>query len=134
VKRQQRLAFREILAKEEGRIASTLEHKAIVASWLAKAYPQKASAFYSLKHTALRQLFRVRGSTPIIRDAWTTSRGFLLSVRLVSTNSLLHIPFDQLLPDTQLINEARVAELAKRKWWRPVQRQKHAYRTNRNAA
>lgn len=134
MKKRHRLTFWEIVAKEEGRIVHTLEGTARTASWLAKAYPRKARAFYCLKHEALRQLFLVPGSAPVVRDAWTTGRGILLSVQLVRTKSFLHIPFDQLPPDTQRTHEARAAELAKRKWWRPVRRPRHAYHANSNAA
>lgn len=131
---KQRLTFREIVAKEQARMARTLEDKARMASWLAKAYPRKARAFYLVKHAAVRQLFRVPNSVPIIRDAWGVSRGILLSVKLVHTNSLLHVPFEELMPETQQTYVAWVSDCARRKRWQPVQTVRCPYRSFSDAA
>jgi len=82
---KERKTFREILHETAPETALKLEVKARHASWLAKIRPEHSFELYSIKHAALRQLFRVPAHVPIICDAWTTSHGFLLSVRLNRT-------------------------------------------------
>jgi hypothetical protein len=118
-----RKTFQEILREEAPRNAWQLETKARSASWLAKLEPQHSSALYSVKHAALRQLFLVVPHAPVIRDAWTTGRGFLLSVRLQGTGSMLHVPFHALRVTTQQAHGLWVARRARgRHWQRPPQR------------
>lgn len=93
---RRRRTFRDILRSEAPRIAQALEKKARIASRLAKIQPHQASQLYSLKYTAVRQLFRIPGQMPAISDAWTTHRGYLLSIQLRRTGSSLHCPFRQL--------------------------------------
>jgi hypothetical protein len=118
---QLRKTFQEILSEEAARSAWKLETKARNASWLAKIQPEQASKLYSIKDAALRQLFRIPDHAPVIRDAWTTNRGFLLSIRLKSTVSLLHAPFDKLDPETQRTQGAWIAQRARgRRWQKPA--------------
>jgi hypothetical protein len=117
---QRRKTFQEILREEAPRNAWRLETKARSASWLAKLEPQHCSALYSVKHAALRQLFLLPRHAPVIRDAWTTDRGFLLSVQLQSTGSMLHVPFDALRVTTQQAHGLWVARRARgRRWQTP---------------
>lgn len=114
---QGRKTFQEILREEAPRNAWRLESKARSASWLAKLEPRHSSALYSVKHAALRQLFGVPQHAPLIRDAWTTGRGFLLSVQLQSTGSMLHLPFDALRGATQQVLGLWIARRARGKQW-----------------
>jgi hypothetical protein len=121
--RQGRKTFQEILREEAHRNARRLETKARSASWLAKLEPRHSSALYSVKHAALRQLFGMPLHAPAIRDAWTTGRGFLLSVQLQSTGSLLHVPFGALNGATQQAHGLWVARRARGRQWRtPMKR------------
>ena len=117
-----RKTFQAILSEESGRIASRLEAKARQASWLAKLQPSSSGELYSIKHAALRQLFKVPAYEPLIRDAWTTSHGFLLSVRLRRTGSLLHVPFGELNAKTQEMQGVWISRRARGRWWRPTLR------------
>jgi hypothetical protein len=117
VDKQGRKTFREILREEAHRNARRLETKARSASWLAKLEPQHSSALYSVKHAALRQLFGIRQHAPAIRDAWTTGRGFLLSVQLQTTGSFLHVPFGALAIATQQAHGLWVARRARGRHW-----------------
>jgi hypothetical protein len=122
---RQRKTFQEILREEAPRNAGKLETKARSASWLAKIQPKHSSELYSIKHDALRQLFRMPEHTPVIRDAWVTGRGFLLSVRLRRSHSLLHMPFDELKMTTQQAHGTWVAQRARgRSWRRPLKTQR----------
>jgi hypothetical protein len=122
---RQRKTFQEILQEEAPRSVSKLEVKARNASWLAKIHREHSSRFYSIKHAALRQLFRIRTHAPIIRDAWTTSQGFLLSVLLRKTNALLHVPFNELNTDIQRAHGRWIARRARGKWWEEPRRTKY---------
>ena len=119
---KQRKTFQEILREEAPRSASKLESKARSASWLAKSQPQCSSELYSIKHAALSQLFRLSEHAPVICDAWITGRGFLLSVRLRRTGSLLHLPFDALRITTQQAHGTWVARRARGRYWQRPQR------------
>jgi hypothetical protein len=120
---KQRRTFREILREEAPRNAWKLETKARHASWLAKIQPQCSAGLYSIKHAALTQLFRISEHAPIIRDAWVTGRGFLLSVLLRRAGSLLHMPFDALTVTTQQVQGAWIARRARGRYWqRPARR------------
>jgi hypothetical protein len=110
--REGRRTFREILRGEGPRIARELENKARAASRLAKIHPVNASTLYSLKNRAIRQLFRIPGERPFIRDAWTTRQGILLSIRLSRTGSFLHFPFEELHAPTQEFYRAWIAKRA----------------------
>ena len=112
-----RKTFRVILQEEAPRNALKLEAKARSASWLAKLQPGQSSALYSVKHAALRQLFEVPRHAPVIHDAWTTGRGFLVSVQLQSTDSMLHVPFNALRVATQQAYGLWVARRARGKRW-----------------
>lgn len=114
---KQRKSFQEILREEAPRSAWKLEAKARSASWLAKIHPEYSSAFYAIKHAALKQLFRIPAHAPVIRDAWTTSRGFLLSVRLRETNALLHAPFNELNTEIQRMHGHWIVRRARGRWW-----------------
>jgi hypothetical protein len=114
---KERKTFREILQEAAPETALKLEVKARHASWLAKIEPQYSSELYSVKHAALRQLFRVAEYAPLIRDAWTTNRGFLLSVRLNRTGSLLHVPFSELNAATRQTQGAWIARRARDRRW-----------------
>jgi hypothetical protein len=116
---QQRKTFNDILQEEAPRNAWKLETKARSASWIAKTQPEGSRSLYSIKHAVLRQLFRVPGQAPVIRDAWSSASGFLLSVRLRRTRSLLHVPFEELRITTQQAHIAWVAQRARGRWWRP---------------
>jgi hypothetical protein len=113
-----RKTFQQILREEAPRNARTLEAKARSASWLAKIQPTHARELYSVKHAALRHLFRIAGYSPVILDAWSSGRGFLLSVRLKRTRALLHVPLNELMITTQQAHAPWVAERARGKWWR----------------
>jgi hypothetical protein len=117
-----RKTFQAILSEESGRIASRLETKARQASWLAKIQPASSGELYSIKHAALRQLFKVPAYEPLIRDAWTTNRGFLISVRLRKTDSLLHVPFGELNAKTQQKHGVWISRRARGRWWRQMPR------------
>lgn len=116
----QRKTFQDILRQEAPLCAWKLETKARHASWLAKLHPGQASELYSVKHAALRQLFRISAHAPLVRDAWTTPQGFLLSVQLARTGSLLHVPLNELNVVTQQAHVAWAARRARGKWWRPL--------------
>lgn len=110
-------SFEEILREEAPHSAQKLEAKARNASWIAKIRPEHSNKLYAIKHDALRQLFRIPAHAPLISDAWTTSRGFLLSVRLSRTGSLLHVPFGELNAKTQQSHGLWVARRARGKRW-----------------
>ena len=93
---RERRTFQQILQQEQPRIARELELKARIASKVAKVQPRSASILYQLKNRALRQLFSLPGHMPLVRDAWTTNCGILLSIKLYRTDSWLHFPFEQL--------------------------------------
>jgi hypothetical protein len=122
MRQKQRKTFQEILQEEASGSALKLEIKARQASWLAKIRPERSPGLYSIKHAALRQLFRVPEHAPVIRDAWTTSHGFLLSVRLNRTGSLLHVPFDELNFATQQTQGVWIARRARGRWWQAPRR------------
>lgn len=115
----QRKTFEQILRDEAPRNARRLETVARQASWIAKIEPSQSRALYSVKHAALRQLFRIPAQAPLIRDAWCTNEGFLLSVRLRRTRSSLHIPFNELNVITQQAQATYIAERAQGRWWHP---------------
>jgi len=115
----QRKTFRAILREEAPRNALRLETKARAASRLAKVESQHASSLYAIKRAAIQQLFRIPAYSPAIRDAWTTDRGFLLSVGLMGTGSLLHLPFDALSSETQESKGSWVSERARGRRWLP---------------
>jgi len=114
----ERKTFQQIVQEEASRSARKLETKARQASWIAKIQPDQSQPLYTVKHAALRQLFRIPTQTPIIRDAWSTSNGFLLSVRLRRTRSLLHVPLNELSVVTQQTQAAWIAQRARGRWWR----------------
>jgi hypothetical protein len=116
---ERRKTFKEILQKEAPRSARRLEATARNASWLAKIHPEYSSELYAIKHAALRQLFRIPGQAPVILDAWSSASGFLLSVQLRRTRSLLHVPFEELRITPQQAHAAWVAQRARGRWWRP---------------
>ena len=118
MRKGQRKTFEEILREEAPQSAQKLEAKARNASWIAKIHPQHSAMLYAIKHDALRQLFRMPTHAPLIRDAWTTSRGFLLSVRLTRTGSLLHVPFGELNAKTQQTHGVWISRRARGRWWR----------------
>lgn len=122
MRRGHRKTFEEILREEAPRSAGRLETKARNASWIAKIRPQHSAKLYAIKHDALRQLFRIPTHAPLIRDAWTTSRGFLLSVRLRRTGSLLHVPFGELNAKTRQAHGVWISRRARGRWWRRNQR------------
>jgi hypothetical protein len=124
---KERKTFREILQKAAPETALKLELKARHASWLAKIEPQYSSELYSVKHAALRQLFRVPEYAPVIRDAWTTNRGFLLSLRLNRTGSLLHVPFNELNAATRQMQGAWIARRARDRWWQSQRRMRQQF-------
>lgn len=93
---KERRTFQQILQQERPRIARELEMKARIASKVAKLQPRRTSTLYELKNRAVRQLFRLPGHMPLVRDAWTTDCGILLSIKLSRTDSWLHLPFEQL--------------------------------------
>jgi hypothetical protein len=119
---KERKTFQEILREEAPESAFKLEIKARNASWLAKIQPAHSPGLYSIKHAALRQLFCVPEHAPVIRDAWTTSHGFLLSVRLNRTGSLLHVPFDELNATTRQAQGAWIGRRARGRWWQGPRR------------
>jgi hypothetical protein len=123
-----RKMFQEILREEAPRSVRKLETKACSASWLAKIHPEYSSGLYSIKHAALKQLFRIPAHAPVIRDAWTTSRGFLLSVRLRETNALLHVPFSELNIEIQRAHGRWIARRAYGRWWQESRRNRHTIR------
>ena len=112
-----RKTFQDILCEVASRNAATLERKARWASWLAKIRPEHSTALYSIKHASLRQLFKVPAYAPLIRDAWTTGQGFLLSIRLRHTNSLVHLPFNQLTSEVQRVQGTWIARRARGRHW-----------------
>jgi len=118
----QRKTFHEILQAEAAHNAQKLETKARQASWLAKLHPERAADLYAIKHAALRQLFHIPEHAPVIRDAWTTGRGFLLSVQLSRTSALLHLPFDQLTLPLQRMHGSWIARCARGRRWGPLQK------------
>lgn len=118
--RRERKTFRDVLQKAAPRIARELEIRAQTASRLAKIQPRHAAQLYSLKSEAIRQLFRIPGQMPFIRDAWTTQRGFLLSIHLCQTGSFLHVPFEKLTEAAQQFYGAWVAKRAHGNRWQPV--------------
>ncbi len=69
--------------------------KARIASKLAKLDSVNPAVLYAVKNAALQGLFSVPGFNPLVRDAWSTPRGVLLSLKLNRTNSWLHLPFHQ---------------------------------------
>jgi hypothetical protein len=79
---QQARTFRQILEDVSADNAQRLETKARQASWLAKIHQPQPAKLYEIKHDALRQLFRIPNHMPVIRDAWISARGYLLSVWL----------------------------------------------------
>jgi len=119
---KQRKTFQEILREQAARSAWKLETKARSASWLAKIHPEYSSGLYAIKHAALRQLFRIPGHAPVIRDAWATSQGFLLSVCLKNTDALLHAPFNELNTGIQRAHGSWIARRASGRWWQKPQR------------
>jgi len=123
-----RKSFRDILREEAPRSAWKLETKARHASWLAKIRPGCSSELYAIKHAALRQLFCIPAHAPMIRNAWTTARGFLVSVELARTGSRLHVPLDALNLSTQQAHAAWVMRCARGKWWRPRPKARRATR------
>jgi hypothetical protein len=96
-----RLTFRDILRQEAPQNAKALETKACTASRLAKIQPRHAAQLYFVKDLAVRQLFRIPGQMPFVRNAWTTEHGFLLSIRLCKTGAFLHLPFEELTDAAQ---------------------------------
>jgi len=119
--KQQRKTFREILLQEAPRIARRLEIKARLASKLAKIQPVNASTLYSLKYCAVRELFRLPGHSPLIRDAWTAERGILLSIKLNGTDSWLHVPFHVLNVAARNFYGPWVARRARGNPWQSTQ-------------
>jgi hypothetical protein len=117
---RRRLTFDEILREEAPRTTAELEAKARTASRLAKIQLTKASTLYSLKNRAIRQLFRIPGQMPFIRDAWTTHCGLLLSIRLTRTGSFLHFPFEELNAAVREFYGPWVARRARGKRWEPM--------------
>jgi hypothetical protein len=113
----QRRTFQEILRAESPRIARALETKARTAAWLAKTNPHTAQRLYSLKSQAVRQLFRIPGQMPLVRNAWKTQQGFLLSIRLRRTHSSLHFPYQELSILAQRLYAKWVADRARGKRW-----------------
>ena len=107
-----RKTFEQILQDVAPRNARSLELKARWASWLAKVEINQSEALYEIKNDALRQLFRIPSQEPVIRDAWTSGRRYLLSVRLRRSRSLLHVPFDELRITTQQKHGMWVAQRA----------------------
>lgn len=92
--KKERRTFQEILEQERPRIARELEIKARIASKVAKVC--SASALYQLKYRAVRELFKLPGHMPLVRNAWSTDCGILLSIKLCRTDSWLHFPFEQM--------------------------------------
>lgn len=117
---ERRKTFREIIREESPRMAHELETKAQTASRLAKIQPEHAAKFYAIKYTAVRELFRMPGHAPLIRDAWTTEAGILLSIRLTETGALLHFPFDRLYSATQQFFRRWASRRAEGKRWNAV--------------
>lgn len=117
-----RKTFKEILREEAPRVARELEKKACTASRLAKIQPVQAVALYALKNDAVRQLFRIPGEMPFVRDAWTTRQGFLLSIRLCRTGSFLHFPFEELTASARQFYRPWVTARASGKRWQQVVR------------
>ena len=126
--RRDRRTFRRILQSTASLNAQRLEIKAQTPSWLAKIEPEHEAALYALKHNALRQLFRIPNHSPTIDDAFTTTRGFLLSVRLNETGAFLHLPFDQLNTEVQRAHEAWIAHRARGKNWQTIPRNASGHR------
>jgi hypothetical protein len=120
--KQRKKTFQEVLREEAPRSAWKLETKARCASWIAKIQPEHSCELYPVKHAALRQLFRIPAHAPVIRDAWTTSRGFLLSVRLKRTGALLHVPFNELNATTRQQHGSWIARRARGRWWQTPDR------------
>jgi hypothetical protein len=112
-----RKTFQEIVQGVAPRIARELELKARIASKIAKIQPIQAAALYSLKNRAVRRLFRTAGHAPLVRDAWTTAKGFLLSLKLTHTESWLHFPFDELTAATQRFYRPWVTKRARGNPW-----------------
>lgn len=118
--KSQRKTFRQILQEEGPRIADHLETRARHASKLAKIQPACATTLYSLKCRAVRELFRLPGHAPFIRDAWTTHRGLLLSIKLTQTDSWLHVPLNELTAAAQQFYGPWAAKRAAIKRWQPA--------------
>lgn len=112
-----RKTFQDIVWEESPRIARELEKKARTASRLAKIQPKHAAKLYAIKYAAVRELFRMPGQTPFVRDAWTTEAGILLSIRLAGTGALLHFPFERLHTATQKFFRPWASRRAQEKQW-----------------
>jgi hypothetical protein len=113
----QRKTFQQILQGEAPRIARQLEMKARIASKLAKMDSVNPAILYAVKNAALQRLFSVPGFNPFIRDAWSTPRGVLLSLKLNRTDSWLHFPFHELNPPAQRFFGAWIAKRARGNPW-----------------
>jgi hypothetical protein len=111
--------FQQILQQEQPRIARGLEIRARTASMVAKVQPQCALTLYRVKCRAVRQLCSMPGYRPLLRDAWTTDYGILLSIKLGCTNSWLHFPFEQLPPAAQRFYGPWVRRRASGNPWQP---------------
>jgi len=118
--------FNEILREVAPQNARNLETKARSASWLAKIHPAHSTALYSVKDAALRQLFGIPAHAPEILEAWTTTRGFLLSVRLRQTSAMLHMPFEGLRPEIQRTQGAWIARRARGRQWQQLPNHRRA--------
>lgn len=87
-----RTTFRDVLARVAPKDARTLEGKARLASWLAKACPRQAAKFYKIKSAAISQLFRIKGYAPTVYEAAREPHGdVIISIRYVATGCLQHI-------------------------------------------
>jgi hypothetical protein len=125
-----RKTFEEILREEAPHNAGKLEAKARNASWIAKIRPEHSTELYAIKHEALRQLFRIPAHAPLIRDAWATGQGFLLSVGLRRTGSLLHVPFSELNAKTRQTHGMWISRRARGQLWhQPLRVQPRAPQT-----
>lgn len=92
--------FQKILEAVGPSNGRALAKRARSASWLAKAYPRRRRTLYGIKNAAICQLFRIPGFEPVILDAVPITNGkILLSLKLMPTSWLLHLPLDR--PDTQ---------------------------------
>jgi len=116
---KERRTFQQILERERPRIARELEIKARIASKVAKLQPSCTPALYQLKNRAVCQLFRLPGHMPLVRDAWTTDCGILLSIKLCRTESWLHFPFEQLSAAAQRFYGPWVTKRAHGNRWQP---------------
>jgi hypothetical protein len=117
---KERRTFQQILQQERPRIARELEMKARMASKVAKLQPRYASTLYQLKSRAVRQLCAMPGHMPLLRDAWTTDYGILLSIKLSCTDSWLHFPFEQLPAAAQRFYGPWVRRRASGNQWQPM--------------